>query len=618
MKENRNATAMRSGEHEIAARAYEPRRRADRRNMTLRKQSFGLLVFIPAACFFVLAVVTHFVAQELDARMKEAAQLRFGRFAADTSNKVAGQLTRYVDLLPGVRGLWESDGFPTRTQFDSYAKSLQIRDRFPSLLYVNYADFINTDNTAAFEATAKRQEGLPDFSVYPRKTPHSHRLVIRYVFPESSRYNGRDILANFATGSAIYKNVVNATQPYGSGIAVSKEGDRSGPALGFRLAVYRGGGVPTPTERAHLVLGSVGIFVDVIGLIHEAVQPSDWDFLSMSMRSLPNADDSPAGERRLFTYAAQGSQAGPQLAQTTTFQVATRTFELTMHAPLARFEDPVAGYIGKAAYLVGLFLALVTSAAIFLLLRSRTQLMHTVNEQSSTLESTRVQLGDLLERQLQAEREVARQAEQERQRIGKELHDDLGQRLTGASLMLRTLQQSKRKAAGGDDSHGIEHVATIVEGGIDTIRMLARGLSPFDGQEQNLAVALTELCGEVNRLLPGGCAADIEFDTELLSADESLHLYRIAQESISNALRHAAPSRLAVRLLDVDGHPQLEIEDDGIGLPEGATGLACDAADVAPPGLGLRSIRSRAQIIGLTVHIAGNPAGGTIVRIGPA
>jgi signal transduction histidine kinase len=609
---------MTLGKHAVAASAYQSRRSAVRRNRALRKRSFGLLVFVPAACFILLAVVTHLVAQELDTRMKEAAQLRFGRFAADTSNKVAGELTRYVDLLPGLRGLWESDGFPTRAQFDDYAKSLQIRGRFPSLLYVNYADIINTDDTAAFEATARRQDGSPDFSVYPRKTPHSHRLVIRYVFPESSQYYGRDILANFAAGSAIYKNVVDATQPHGSGIAVAKEGDNGGPALGFRLAVYRGGGIPTPAERAHRVLGSVGIFVDVTGLIHEAVQPSDWEFLSMSMRSLPNADDSPAGERRLFNYVAEASQAGPQLALTTAFHVAARTFELTMHAPLARFEDPVAGYIGKAVYSVGLLLALVTSAAIFLLLRSRTELMHTVNEQSGTLESTRVQLGDLLERQLQAEREVARQAEQERQRIGKELHDDLGQRLTGASLMLRTLLHSKRSAAGGDESHGIEHVATIVEGGIDTIRMLARGLSPFDGQEQNLAVALTELCGEVNRLLPGGCEADIEFDTELLSADENLHLYRIAQESISNALRHAAPSHLSVRLLDVNGRPQLEIEDDGVGLPEGASGLASDGSGVASRGLGLRSIRSRAQIIGLTVHIASNPAGGTTVKIGPA
>lgn len=609
---------MASGEKELVARNNEPRRRAARCETPRGKRSIGLLVSIPAVCFILLAVVTHMVAQQLDVRMKEAAQLRFGRFVADTSNKIAGELTRYVDLLPGMRGLWQSDGFPSHAQFDEYVKSLQLQERFPSLLYLNYADLVETDATAGYVASVRRQDGRPDFSVYPPQTPHSHRLIIRYVFPDASAYAGRDILVNFATGSAIYERQINAVQPYGSGIAVSKEGARKGPALGFRLAVYRGGGLPEAARRHQLMLGSVGIFVDMIGLIHEAVQSSDWDFLSMSMRSLRNADDSPDGERRLFTYAAPVGEAGQFLVQTTTFEVAQRTFELTMRAPLEHFEDPVATYVTGIVYSVGFLLAIMTSVAILLLLRSRMQLIHTVTEQSSTLESTRLRLGDLLQQQLEAEREVARQAEQERQRIGKELHDDLGQRLTGASLMLRTLQHAKGRLSALDRASGIEQAATIIESGIDTIRMLARGLSPFDGHEQNLAIALTQLCGEVDRLVPRGCTVDIEFDTELLSPDESLHLYRIAQESLSNALRHAAPSCIQLRLHDVDGRVQLEIEDDGVGYSGHAGGLMGDDQVAAPGGLGLRSIRSRAQIIGLHVHIAAGAAGGTIVRVGPA
>ena len=591
--------------------------RQDRRRAPLRSRSFSIQFSAPLLAFVVLLAVTHFVAQQLNARMQEAAQLRFSRFAAETSNSVAGQLTRYVDILPGLRGLWDSDGFPTRRQFSDYVGALQLRERFPSLLYANYADAVDTDKTAAYEAAVRNREGMPGFAVYPQKTPHAKRLVFLYGYPPAPAYYGRDMMVNFAPGSPIYQGNIDAVQPFASGIAVPKEGDEQGPALGFRLAVYRGGGAPAPNERATLILGSVGIFVDMVALIREAVQSSDWDYLSLSMRSLPNPDDLTVGERRLFDFTAPSAQTLPQLTQTTRFRLAKRTFELSMRAPLARFEDPIASYIQTIVYSVGLLLAFVTSAAIYLLLRSRMQLIHTVIKQSTTLESTRERLGDLLERQLHAEREIARQAEQERQRIGKELHDDLGQRLTGASLMLRTLQHTQDAASHARDAHGIEHVASIVEGGIDTIRMLARGLSPFDGREGNLAVALKQLCGEIHRLLPRGCTADIQFDTELLSADESLHLFRIAQESISNALRHAAPTCIAVRLLDINGRPRLEIEDDGIGLPAEGTTLLSDEAKTTPHGLGLRSIRSRAHMIGLTVQIVSTPTDGTLVRIGP-
>jgi PAS domain S-box-containing protein len=186
------------------------------------------------------------------------------------------------------------------------------------------------------------------------------------------------------------------------------------------------------------------------------------------------------------------------------------------------------------------------------------------------------------------EREILEIANREQQRMGSDLHDGLGQDLTGIALMLRGIAGELRRER-SDAQADVEEVIGLVNAAIESTRNLARGLAPVSGERgglpaalESLAVRLRERHG-VNVALAVDARAPTRFEDVAAN-----HLFRIAQEGVLNAIRHAAPSRVDISLA-IDG-PRLclVVEDDGRGLSPGAHGAA---------GLGLRIMRYRAQML---------------------
>nr|WP_175800755.1 CHASE domain-containing protein [Burkholderia anthina] len=563
---------------------------------------------IAAIVLTLLLGVTHLVVVELDARARAAADLKFGEFVTDTSNKIQVQLLRYVDVLSGVRGLWSVVGEPTRRQFRDYVASLHVAQRFPALETINYCDYIAAADTQSYEEAMRVRLHRPDFTVFPAATPHAYRMVLRYSVPYNAVYVGRDIAANF--GWNVWRDTNRTGEPYTSGVGVAQLDGHVGPGLGIRLTVYRGGEVPPPAERQSRAMGSAGIFVDVRSLIREAMPDDDWQFVSLRLHTVAKPGEIADVRRRmLFAYDNAALAGAATMTERRTFTVAGRQFVLDIAVPADHFQDAIGRHIRALGYALGGAISLAAACIIYLLLVAQRRLADTVSQQSASLASTQLQVSTLLDAQLHAERELTRQGERERQQIGRELHDDLGQKLTGASLMLSTLAQSPRDTA-DDRQQVIDRVSAIVEDGIQTIRTLSRGLSPFDGSPHDLAAALRELCGDVDRLVADGCHLSVEYDTELLSPDASLHLYRIVQESVSNALRHGRATRIDVVLRDIDGRVALAIHDNGSGFAAGI-----DPAAQPASRLGLRSIRSRAQLLGLRARFLTNETGGTTVEV---
>ncbi|CAB3764634.1 hypothetical protein GQ57_17860 [Burkholderia sp. MSh2] len=563
---------------------------------------------IAAIVLMLLLGVTHLVVVQLDARARAAADLKFGEFVTDTANKIQVQLLRYVDVLSGVRGLWSVVGDPSPRQFHEYVASLHVAQRFPALESVNYCDYVATGDTARYQQSIRTLLNDPSFTVFPATTPHSYRAVLRYNEPPEPIYRGRDIATNFNWN--IGGDTSRSGEPYTSGIGVAQLDGHRQPGLGVRLTVYRGGTVPPPAERVARAIGSAGIFVDIQPLIREAMPEDDWRFVSLRLHSVAKPGESADVRRRmLFAYDNAALAGAATMAQRRTFVVAGRQFVLDIAVPAGHFQDTIGRHIRTIGYALGGAIGFAAATIIYLLLVAQRRLADTVTQQSVSLKSTQHQVSTLLDAQLRAERELTRQGERERQQIGRELHDDLGQKLTGASLMLSTLAQSRRDGA-DDQQQVIDKVSAIVEDGIHTIRTLSRGLSPFDGSPHDLAAALRELCGDVDRIAAAGCHLSVEYDTELLSPDASLHLYRIVQESISNALRHGRATRIDVALRDIDGRVGLSIHDNGTGFAPGV-----DPAAQPASRLGLRSIRSRAQLLGLQARFLTNETGGTTVEV---
>jgi PAS domain S-box-containing protein len=208
-------------------------------------------------------------------------------------------------------------------------------------------------------------------------------------------------------------------------------------------------------------------------------------------------------------------------------------------------------------------------------------------------------LEDITQRR-ELEHEIIEIANREQRRIGSDLHDGLGQELTGVALMLRGLAGRLRRegaAAAGD----AEEIVALVNGAIDSARSLARGLSPVSIERGGLPFAIRALCTRASDMY----GVQVRFRSKVwpqltLDAAPSNHLYRIAQEAVTNAVKHGRATEVIVDLIVTGEHVQLMITDNGVGLPAG-TDLA--------QGMGLKIMRYRANMVGGTVQIGPGPGG---------
>jgi PAS domain S-box-containing protein len=204
----------------------------------------------------------------------------------------------------------------------------------------------------------------------------------------------------------------------------------------------------------------------------------------------------------------------------------------------------------------------------------------------------------------QLEREVLEVSNREQQRIGNDLHDGLGQELTGIALLLRGLENRAEREAPAL-SQSIEEVALLVNDAIFTTRALARGLSPVTFDRGGLAMALEGLAQRLSAMfhIDVRCEADEALERGLESVN-ALHLYRIAQEAVTNAAQHGAAGLVQITLRFDGERGLLRIEDNGSGF---------NPAMHRSKGLGLRIMHYRAQMMAGSLRIESARARGTVV-----
>ena len=202
------------------------------------------------------------------------------------------------------------------------------------------------------------------------------------------------------------------------------------------------------------------------------------------------------------------------------------------------------------------------------------------------------------------ENEVLEMSVKERRRIGQDLHDSLGQTLTGVAFLSKVLQEKLGKKSMPEASDAAE-IAKQINASISLTRSLARGLSPVTLEAGGLMDALREYAADIQELYRISCV--FQCDESVLVSDNvvAIHVYHIAQEAVSNAIRHGEARNISVRLDADDNTVNLTISDDGKGLPDGI-----DAAE----GMGLRIMDYRARAIGGALEVTRGPERGTVVR----
>ena len=204
------------------------------------------------------------------------------------------------------------------------------------------------------------------------------------------------------------------------------------------------------------------------------------------------------------------------------------------------------------------------------------------------------------ERRDSARRALAAQ-ESERRRIARELHDEVGQVLTAVVLQLDRVQ----RGVGARQRSEVEEAREAVRGSLEDVRAIARRLRPEALDDLGLSSALSVLTNEVGRHAGLRVERTIASDLPPLSPEEELVVYRVAQEALTNAVRHGGARRAWVVLRATDDAVELVVRDDGSGF---------DAA-VMPEGAGLRGMRERAVLVGADIDITSRVAEGTTVRL---
>ncbi|MEX0649320.1 MAG: PAS domain S-box protein [Balneolaceae bacterium] len=214
-----------------------------------------------------------------------------------------------------------------------------------------------------------------------------------------------------------------------------------------------------------------------------------------------------------------------------------------------------------------------------------------------------ISVGRDLRERYRLEQEVLNASEQERQRIGRDMHDDLGQLLSVATITTQMLAR-EMKTRGMEETKKIEEIAGMIKTAGERSRTLSHGLVPFNVEQNGLNEALQELTNSVSVMY--GIEAQYTGSKNVLLTGNyaALHLYRIAQEAINNAVKHGKASSIEVELSSSIDDITLLIKDNGRGLPKSKT---------MKEGIGLRIMKFRANMIGGDLKITSEKGEGTEV-----
>ncbi len=216
-----------------------------------------------------------------------------------------------------------------------------------------------------------------------------------------------------------------------------------------------------------------------------------------------------------------------------------------------------------------------------------------------------ISMRDITERK-RLEQEILDVSARERQSIGRDLHDGLGQELTGVALMLRGLA-TRIQVRFPEAVDTVNEVVGLVNQSIDTARGLAHGLLPVRNETGGLITALRTMAARSRDTY--GLQVNFRAETPQefsLSQTASSHLYRIAQEALTNAARHGHATLVDVTLAATHTSFSLHITDNGEGFIRTPTGST---------GMGLKIMKYRADMIGATFEIHANEPRGTMVQI---
>lgn len=234
---------------------------------------------------------------------------------------------------------------------------------------------------------------------------------------------------------------------------------------------------------------------------------------------------------------------------------------------------------------------------------ARAKLEQRVRERTADLTAANAELQRQMNERRRLESELLEIAENERRRIGFDLHDDIGQKLMGVSLLLKALETNlaHKQVAEAEEMRKVQGLIGEV---INHTHDLAHCFSDFDAQGQNLGDLLRKLLANIRKTFHINGQFQAPADLPVLSPEITVQLYKIAQEALSNAVKHGKATRVCISLVQKPGRLSLQIKNDGVPFP----------THYQPTNrMGLRIMNYRAHTVGGTLNVAPDGDSGTVV-----
>jgi signal transduction histidine kinase len=544
------------------------------------------------------------------------ARERFYNQARSTQITIAVSLKAYTEVLRGSASYFQVSDSVTRDSFRRYVQGLDLPHNFPAIDSLNFAEYFNDAERPAFEArmraTKNSLDGYPELVIHPagRRANYAVLTLIEPLTGYSDRV-GLDIATRPGVAHSLFLardlgQMSSTSRPIPLHHATNQIG------MAMRIPIYRKNmPLTTVAERRAACIGSVGLGFSVQRLVAAAV--ADLPVSDMHLVLRHRTEAVPGKPDRLMDVQLYDNQPGrrPATDETKLFRqtlpiafhdhVWNADFSMPRRALYSRFEVALpflAAGVGFGASLLiyALFMTLASS-------RRRAVRMARTMTRELRDSQTRLQHSHQRLRLLAAHADQIK--EEERKRIAREIHDDLGQNLLVLRIEADVLAT---RTAGKHPRLHARACATLrqIDETVRSVRQIINDLRP-NVLDLGLTAAVEwqveqfrQLSGLPCELDDDGCEHDV--DDRCATA-----FFRVLQESLSNIHQHAHASSVRVELRQVQGMLCMTISDNGVGMRAGnrqKTG-----------SFGLVGIEERISLLGGHCTIVSSPHGGTTVTV---
>ncbi|WP_257620480.1 CHASE domain-containing protein [Janthinobacterium sp. NKUCC08_JDC] len=547
----------------------------------------------------------------------------FNNLARNTQKNIESRVKSYANLLRGTASLFHANEHVSREQFHRYVANIALQQNYPGVMNLNYSQELDETQRAAVEAAMQRdyppgRDGYPAFAIHP-PAPRAHYSVLVYIEPIASapeKYGydiaSRPLIAEMLAQSRDSGNISN------SGVPVPMQGRPQLTGMAMRLPVYRFGmPVDTVEQRRAAYQGSVGIGYDLVTMMRSALADMPVRNVRLTLFDIgPQARaplDLPHDMRPIFDSTTAGMHApwwlpgnsGRYLSSTMLIEHNSRVWQALFSVRKSDLYTRFDVFLPWLALLIGFASTMLLYMLFHTLASSRRRAIQMANGMTEELRASqiRLQLSHQKLRRLAAHADQIK--EEERKRIAREIHDDLGQnllvlRIDADMLASRTHRRHPRLNARARST--LEQIDATIK----SVRQIINDLRPTV-LDLGVNAAVEWQVAQFRQRTGIACEVSESHDDICLSDQCATALFRILQESLSNISQHAHASRVQVKLEKCRDTVSMSISDNGVGAAiDGRNKLG---------SFGLVGIEERIKLLGGTFYIESSPGAGMSVHV---